>query len=162
MSPAPDRRVAAGEADELMAWAEEILPNLLRSLAARVGGTTDATIRRGATPPFRGGFIHYTAAGRVSLRMWIHVSPAGAGGSVPGEPDAVYLQPDEGGKAGWRLRANFAEGFQSGADIAGHDTWRTWVPAETVRAAGPPEAQVAFLTERFAEALTAAGLLEPM
>jgi hypothetical protein len=35
------------------------------------------------------------------------------------------------------------------------------VPAETVRAAGPPEAQVAFLTERFAEALTAAGLVEP-
>jgi hypothetical protein len=32
---------------------------------------------------------------------------------------------------------------------------------EKSRAAGPPEAQVAFLTRAFAEALTAAGLLEP-
>jgi hypothetical protein len=147
--------------DGPLAWAEEVLPDLLRSLAARVGGTTDATVRGGATAPFRGGFVHYTAAGRVSLRMWIHVSPAGAGGSVPGEPDAIYLQPDEGGKAGWRLRANFGGGFHSGPDIAGSDTWRTWVPVEKARAAGPPEAQVAFLTRAFAEALTAAGLLEP-
>jgi hypothetical protein len=145
-------------ADDLMAWGEAILPDVLRSLAASVGGTTDSTIRRGTNPPFRGGFVRYTAAGRVSLRMWIYVSPAGAGYSVPGEPDAVYLQPDEGGKAGWRLRANFGEGFRKGPDVAGHDTWRTWVSVEGARAAGPLEAEVAFIVEAFRRALARAGL----
>ena len=143
---------------DLLTWAEAILPDVLRSLAVRVDGTTDATVRRGVTHPFRGGFVHYVAAERVSLRMWVHVSPAGASSSVPGEPDAVYLHPDEGGKAGWRLRANFAEGFRLERDVAGVDAWRTWVAVEDVRAAGPSEAEVAFIVEAFRRALAAAGL----
>lgn len=144
--------------DDLWKWAETILPDVLRSLAARTEGKTDGTIRRGDEPPFRGGFIHYITAAGVSLRMWAYVSPAGAGYSIPGEPDAVYLQPDEGGKAGWRLRANFAKGFRLERDIVGADAWRTWVPVEDVRAAGPPEAEVAFIVEAFRGALAAAGL----
>lgn len=144
--------------DDPLKWAEAILQEVLRSLAARVDGTTDATVRRGVTHPFRGGFVHYVAAERVGLRMWVHVSLAGAGSSVPGAPDAVYLHPDEGGKAGWRLRADLDKGFRLERDVAGDDAWRTWVPVEDVRAAGAIEAQVAFVVEAFWGALAAAGL----
>lgn len=146
------------DVDELLKWGERILPNVLASLAAHVDGRTDATVRRGVTYPFRGGFIHYVAAERVSLRMWAYVSPAGAGYSVPGAPDAVYLQPDEGGKAGHRLRASFAQGFRLERDVAGTDAWRTWLSVEDVRATGSLEAEVAFIVESFREALAAAGL----
>jgi hypothetical protein len=146
--------------DDLWKWAETILPDVLRSVAARTEGRTDATIRRGEAPPFRGGFIHYITAAGVNLRMWIYVSPAGAGYGVPGEPDAVYLQPDEGGKAGWRLRANFGKAFRLERDVVSQEAWRTWVPVARVRAAGPLDRQVTQLTEAFSEALKAAGLVE--
>ena len=153
-TPPPDDQVNA-----LLDWSQTVLPRVLRALALRAGGTTTGTARGGQRYPYRGGYVDYPGPGGVGLRMWLYVSPSGVGYSLPGEPDAVYLQPDQEGKAGAELQGQIAHGFQWERDIAGLDAWRMWVTAEDVRAAGAVAAQEAFLIEAFCEALEAAGHL---
>jgi hypothetical protein len=154
-TPPSDEHIEA-----LLMWARGLLPDLLRSLAARVDGTTSGRVGKGIRVPFRAGTVHY-AAGATELKMWVCVSPGGVGYSVPGEPDAVYLIPDEERKAATVSLGPLAHGFRYERDIEGYDNWRTWLPADEVRKAGPQAAQVALLTGAFAEALAAAGLLKP-
>ena len=148
------------EVEALLDWARSLLPGVLRVLAARADGRTNARVIPGQRYPYRGGIVEYTTPQGLDLRMWIYVSPEAAGYSVRGEPDAVYLQPDEGEKGGPNLPATIAQGFRRERDFAGYDVWRFWVPADEVRAAGPVAAQVDFLTNVFSQALTSAGLIE--
>jgi hypothetical protein len=153
-TPPPPEQVEA-----LLAWGETLLPGVLRQLASLVGGTTNGRATRGREHPYRGGFVEYASPEGTRLRMWVYVSPEATGYSVPGEPDCVYVQPDERRNADDALVSRLGLGFLLERDIVGWEVWRYWVPVKEVQAVGAARAQEAFVVKAVYEALGKSGLI---
>jgi hypothetical protein len=157
LRPRPTYESAAS----LLAWADQVLPDVLTALAHAVGGSTTRRINQGTTEVYRGGFVTWTSPGGTAASMWAYVSPEGGGYSVTGMPDALYLQPDQGSTArnNPMLGHRLGQGFVWDRDLAGWENWRTWVTATDVRAAGDTASQTSLVISRFTDALAAGGLL---
>lgn len=156
--PAPPPAAHVGR---LLEWAQgPLLPDVMRFVAAAVAGRTTGATTTGARYAYRGGYVHCLAPDGTALRLWVYISPEGVGYSVPGEPDAVYLEVDPEGevRANATLQGLFAAGFRRERDLAGYDAWRVWVPVVEVIAGGGAAAQRDLVVEPFTEALAAARL----
>lgn len=157
LHPRPTYESAA----HVLRWGDQVLPDVLSALAAAVGGATSRQINQGKAEVYRGGFVTWTLEDGTKLNMWAYVSPEGGGYSLPGEPDALYLQPDQGGAARHdpALGGRLDSGFMRERDLAGWETWHAWLPVDEIQAAGDLENQVDLVVSRFTDALAASGLI---
>lgn len=154
-TPPDSQRVA-----RLMDWANATLPEAARVLASRTGGKS-GPLRSGKTEVYRGAYIDYRDPSGRALKLWLYASPAGSGYSVPGEPDAVYIQPDQAqvAKKDDRLRGMLALAFRWEREFAGWSNWRAWLPIADLEALGDADTQARAIAQEFTELLVTAELV---
>jgi hypothetical protein len=154
-TPPDPQRVA-----RVVDWANATLPEAARALAAHTGGKA-GPLRSGKTEVYRGVYIDYRSPQGTALKLWLCASPSGAGYSVPGEPDAVYIQPDQGQVAlkDDPLRGMLSLAFRWERDIAGWSNWRAWLPIADLEALGDARTQARAVAREFTELLATAELV---